>query len=388
MITHIFNSSVVSGPETLVLPALKKLEEPVSIIFLLESRRWDEAQKPIEYARELGHDVYKVVVGGRWDRAAFAELRAVLDHLKPRIAHAHDVKASVYLRQAQKLKPGLSCRIVSTHHGAASRKGKLKLYEEFYVRWILPHFDYVLSVCEHDRHSIVRRGVHENRVGIHRNGADRPKIDADQRREKAIEIRRCWKQAMPSLPDPEHAVFLGAVARLSPEKRHDRMLNVLSFLPDEVVLLCFGTGAEEKRLRGISRELGVESRVFWMGYSSTISSEMAGFDLLLCLSDGEGIPINLLEAGWAATPVVATQVGGIPDLISSPEEGFLVQKEEDDELIAWKIQKVLYDHVSLKKVGGAFQRRVTSHFSETAWLGRLREVYRSLLGEPRTFESS
>ncbi len=380
MITHVFNSSIVSGPETLVIPALNSLEKEVSIVFLVETRQWEQAQKPIEYAKNLGHKVYPVSVRKRWDKQAFQELRDVLDKIKPSIVHAHDVKASVYLRQATLVRPGFKASLVSTHHGAAYRKGKIRLYEEYYVRFILPHFDKVLCVCEIDRKSIIRRGVPEEKVFIHLNGTDRLRVEPEEKKKIAHEIRARWKQLVPGLPDPDKAIFLGAVARLSPEKRHDRMLHVLQFLHSShrtlrPILLCFGTGAEEGRLRALAWQLGMEDHVFWMGYSPTVSNEMAGFDLVLSLSDGEGIPISLLEAGWAGTPVVATEVGGIPDLISSHEYGLLVRREHRNAEIAWSVQDMLLNRPKMKQVGHAFQARVMSKFSQKAWLARLNEIY-------------
>ena len=384
MITHIFNSSIVSGPETLVIPALNHLEKEVTLVFLVETRLWEQSQKPIEYAKSLNHKVYTVPVRSRWDAKAFLELRNVLDEIRPRIVHAHDVKASVYLYRAKLARPNFKGAIVSTHHGASYRKGKIKIYEEFYVRFVLPHFDQVLCVCENDRRSIVKRGVPEEKVHIHLNGTDRLKVDSEEKKRISYEIRARWKMLVPNLPDPDQAIFLGAVARLSPEKRHDRMLHVLQFLHAShrtlrPVLLFFGSGPEEARLKTLAWQLGVEGHVFWMGYSPTISNEMAGFDLVLSLSDGEGIPISLLEAGWAGTPVVATSVGGIPDLISSHEYGVLVKRENQNAEIAHSVQDVLLNRNKMKEIGSAFQSRVMTNFSEKAWLNRLNEIYQNIL---------
>jgi glycosyltransferase involved in cell wall biosynthesis len=384
MITHVFNSSIVSGPEMLVIPALKKLEGPVTLIFLTETRLLEESKLPIEYAKHFGHTVYSVPVAGRYDRKAFKQLRQVIDEINPDIVHAHDVKASLYLLGAKRSKPSFTPKIVSTHHGASYRKGKIRLYEEYYVRFVLPHFDQVLSVCELDRASIQKRGVKTEKLAVHLNGTDRARILPDARAQARTDIRKRWKDSMPSLPNPQDAFFIGAVARLSPEKRHDRMLQVLSRLKacsrKEMipVMLFFGTGPEEAKLRELARKLRVEEFVFFMGYSKTISQEMAGFDVLLSLSDGEGIPINLIEAGWAATPVLATQVGGIPDLIPSSEFGFLVEKKTSDESIAQLLQNALQKPMLLAEVGRAYQRRVTTLFSETAWLTELKRIYSKL----------
>jgi len=297
------------------------------------------------------------------------------------------VKASFYLHQAKKLRPGFQAALVSTHHGVQGRKGKIRLYEEYYVRRILPHYDLVLSVCTQDRTSLIRRGVPDAKIAVHLNGADRKRIPSESRNSVSAKVRNEWKIRTPGLPDPQDAIFLGAVARLSPEKRHDRMLNVLrsarrsSEYDKKPVLLCFGIGPEEARLKNLARKWGVEDGVFWMGYSDTIGEEMAGFDALLSLSDGEGIPISLLEAGWAGTPVLSTAVGGVPDLISTPAVGYLVERQDSDERIASRLSDVLKDRVAMRRVGKAFQSRVVSEFSESMWRGRLLQEYAKLGSE-------
>lgn len=379
MIVHIFNSSVVSGPETLAIPALKNLGEPVGIVFLIESRLEEASKGPVKYARDLGHEVYTVQVRGRWDRKAFRELRELLDRLSPRIAHAHDVKASLYLLKAARVKPGFKPKLASTHHGTVARKGKIRVYEEIYVRLILPKFDAVLVVCEIDRQSVLRRGLSENKVFIHHNGVDRPKVAPQDRESAQREIQARWRATHTALPEPGAAIFLGAVARLSDEKRHDRMLRALQTVKREhpklrFALCCFGIGALDESLKALTQKLGMEDRVFWMGYSKTIGQEMAGFDLLLCLSDGEGVPINLLEAGWAGTPVFSTRVGGIPDVITS-EVGYLVEKSESDEAIGHAIAQAINGRSERERKGQAYQQLVESKFSEAAWLERLRQIY-------------
>ncbi|MBI3558657.1 MAG: glycosyltransferase, partial [Deltaproteobacteria bacterium] len=329
----------------------------------------------------LGLEVHTVPVRGRWDRKAFAQLRELLDHLQPRVAHAHDVKASLYLMKAARVRAGFKPQLVSTHHGAVARKGKIRLYEEIYVRWVLPRFDDVMCVCEGDIASLNRRGLPLSKLHLHINGVDRPKVEPQARDDVQRTIRARWKLSMPSLPEPGEALYLGAVARLSDEKRHDRMLNVLSVLKREmpgkrVVLVCFGTGAEEARLKGLTAAAGLQNDVFWMGYSKTIGQEIAGFDLLLCMSDGEGIPINLIEAGWAGTPVFSTRVGGIPDLLSSDQVGYLVEKSDTDQAIGRTMARVLGDTAGREALGRRYQQYIVANFSEKAWLDTLRAVYR------------
>ncbi|MGZ3686849.1 MAG: glycosyltransferase [Bdellovibrionota bacterium] len=381
MIIHVFNSSVVSGPETLVLPALTRLGTKAAVIFLCETRLGDSWKGPVDYAKGLGLEAHAILVSGRADLGALGRLSALLRRLSPRVVHAHDVKASFYVLAAARLQRKNPPKIVSTHHGAAARFGKIRLYEQLYVRLALPRFDSVLAVCSADVDSIANRGVPREKIRIHYNGVDRRQVLPAERARVQREIRDSWRKAEPKLP--ENSLLIGAVARLSPEKRHDRMIRILAILkknaPDlPVSLLCFGIGDLADSLRVQTREQGVEDRVFWMGYSKAIGQEIAGFDLLLCLSDGEGIPINLIEAGWSGTPVFSTSVGGIPDLISSAEVGFLVDKSLSDEAIAQELERVLRSSSARQSAGRAFQERVVAGFSEKAWLDQLREIYLSL----------
>lgn len=381
MITHIFHSTIVSGPETLALPALSRLGEPVTIVFLDEQRVPGGASGPVAYARGLGLEAHTVPVRSRWDREAFKSLGETLQRLGTTIGHAHDVKASLYLVQAARSmrRRGIAVpKLASTHHGAAARSGLIRVYEEIYVRWALPKFDHVFAVCRGDFESLKRRGVPTERMSIHYNGVDRVHVPAADRARAQAEIRARWRAIDQGLR--ADAIYLGAVARLSSEKRHDRMIRALRTARDRMggrdfQLICFGTGAEEARLKALTAELGMADQVRWLGYSKTIGQEMAGFDLLLCLSDGEGIPINLIEAGWSGTPVLSTSVGGIPDLLDSSDVGYLVAKSDSDESIGAELARVMLDEPGRAATGQRYQERVLAQFSERSWLEQLKAAY-------------
>jgi glycosyltransferase involved in cell wall biosynthesis len=267
--------------------------------------------------------------------------------------------------------------LVSTHHGASSPTGLFRLYEELYVRWALPRFQAVLCVCSPDRKRLERRGVPASILHTHLNGVDRPLVEMANRSATQREIRQSWKKLDPTLPDD--CLIIGVVARLSGEKRHDRILRAFAAAKrigtsKPCILLNFGVGGEEANLKKLTNDYGLTQEVRWLGYSKTIGSEMAGFDLLVCLSDGEGIPINLIEAGWSGTPVLSTSVGGIPDLLNE-EVAYLVTRETADSAIGEKMARILSDREDRNARGTRFQERITNQFSSRVWLERLRAVY-------------
>jgi glycosyltransferase involved in cell wall biosynthesis len=374
VILHVFNSSGVAGIESLVVPALPKLGLPVRALFLDEKRRGSAGERPLAFAREQGLEPECVWVRGRLDIGAIRELAGRIAQLTPAIVHAHDVKASTYALAATRLLPRPPA-IVSTHHGVLGRPNAIaRAYEAFYVRAVLPRFDRVLCCSRADERNLLDRGILRERLVLHWNGVEGDAILPHQRDEAKSGIRRAWDVR-------EDGIILGVVGRLSREKRHDRVLAVFAALsriaPDlDWRLLCFGTGALAELLIKKTQELGLESRVHWMRFRPRIGREIAGFDVLLSLSDAEGMPLNVIEAGWAGTPVVATAVGGVLDLLGDPPAGRLVRPQDPPETIARAILDVLANPADL---GRRLQQRVMAEFTQQAWLDRLRAIYCPLL---------
>src|SRR5438876_1411561 len=172
MIVHVFNSSKVGGPESLVLPALGNIGLPHAVIFLLETRCGEKGRRGFEYAKSLGLPAYEVTVSSRIDRSAVRRLAELFARLDVAVVHAHDVKASTYSLLAAKT--GRSpAALFSTHHGIHGRPDrKAILYESFYARVVLPWFDRVLAVSSADHAELIARGLGCRRVRLHLNGLD------------------------------------------------------------------------------------------------------------------------------------------------------------------------------------------------------------------------
>lgn len=379
MILHVFNSSLVSGPETLVLPALARSGLPVRIVLLREKRVEAAKVASVErYLEQLGLSFTTIDVRSRRDRIAQAELAAVLREPGLEVAHAHDVKASYVLLRAAALVPDRAFSLVTTHHGVKARSGWLvRMYELFYSFVLVPHFDRVFCVCSRDEQRLLARGISRAKVRLHLNGVTRESVDSASRELRQAELRRRWGVT-------GDAPLLGVAARLAAEKRHSFLLRVLREVKargQEFQVLCFGVGPLAESLHREARELGLEGEVRWMGYRAGLGEEMAGFDAVLSFSRAEGLPINLIEAGWAATPVCASGVDGVVDLIPRPDLGCVIPagagvKEAADLLVGF-----LADPVAMRHMGERFQRHVQREFSGEAWLKRLVELYAELGAE-------
>lgn len=297
-----------------------------------------------------------------------------------RVAHAHDVKASFYLLKATEKIVDRQFYIVSTHHGVYARSGFIvRLYELYYSHFLLPRFDRVLVVCTEDKKRLLQRGLSDQLVEVHLNGVTRAEISLPQRSAQQKNIRQQW-----NLPLAENSLILGVVARLDAEKRHSYIMQVIAALkkikPDSlnVQVVCFGRGALEEKLRQQAIQLGLEKEMIWAGYRLGLGEQLSGFDVLLSLSQAEGLPINMIEAGWAGTPVFASAVDGVKDLVTDNKMGQLISSSMKPELAAQKLLEFLIDKQELENTGYRFQQNVKQNFSQEKWLSRLQEIYQQL----------
>ncbi|HEX8714352.1 MAG TPA: glycosyltransferase, partial [Solirubrobacteraceae bacterium] len=114
------------------------------------------------------------------------------------------------------------------------------------------------------------------------------------------------------------APVLGVVGLLRPQKAHETLLRATALLAPEwpaLQVLIVGDGPERARLERIVDELGVHANVRFVGLRTDIPDVLAALDIAVCCSDFEGSPLSVLEYMDAGLPVVATRVGGLPDLV-------------------------------------------------------------------------
>jgi glycosyltransferase involved in cell wall biosynthesis len=381
MIVQVFNSGVVSGPETLVLPAIPLFHEPHVVVFLVEKRRGAGGRAPLEYARSLGLRVEAVEVESRFDRRAVGRLRAVLRALSPRVVHAHDVKASTYTWLASR---GENWKCISTHHGVGGRPDWItKAYEYFYSQFILPRMSFAIAVSESDRATLLGRGLDSQRTVFVKNGITRTRWEGAERVAERARIRSEWAREIPGLSPGD--VLLGMVARLSAEKRHSYFLQTLAELERARPglpwrLVAVGAGNLEEVLKRETRKLGLEKKVHWLGYLEEASKLMPALDALVFTSSAEGLPISALEAGWAGIPLFASAVGALPELIGSGVNagGIFFPREQEPANTAASLAGLVENTVERGRMGLALQNRVASDYSAEAWVNRMESIYRAV----------
>jgi glycosyltransferase involved in cell wall biosynthesis len=174
------------------------------------------------------------------------------------------------------------------------------------------------------------------------------------------------------------ALVAGWVGRLSREKGADVMLDALAESDPRWQLSVIGDGDEFDRLGQKAATLGISNRVSWHGAIANAGSLLAAFDAFVLSSRTEGTPITLLEAMNAGVPIIATRVGGVPDVVSE-SHARLVPPEQPG-MIALALSEIEREPSSATDRTVRARDRLLRSFSSVTWLASVDAVYEAAVG--------
>ena len=180
---------------------------------------------------------------------------------------------------------------------------------------------------------------------------------------------------------PTAAIVVGVVAQLIPRKGHALLLDCMPEMiarHPEVRLLCFGRGPRERALSRQIAERGLGDHVRLAGFSDDLAELMPGLDLLVHPALREGLGVAVLEAMSAGVPVVASDAGGIPDIIEHERSGLLFAAG-DPHALRGGVMRMLGDEALRLRLARAGRERVNARFSVRRMSRCYAEVYNRVL---------
>jgi glycosyltransferase involved in cell wall biosynthesis len=182
---------------------------------------------------------------------------------------------------------------------------------------------------------------------------------------------------------PRHAYVVGIVARLSPVKDHSLLFSAVARLPADSWLAVVGDGPLRRQLESEASSRGLSSRVRFLGAALGQTNLHAPFDVSVLCSKDEGFPNAIVEAFAAARPVVATSVGGVPDIVEDGANGLLVPSG-DAEALSNSLMRLRSDRALRERYGENGHRRVAEHHSAHVAMAALAGLYRRVSAERRS----
>jgi glycosyltransferase involved in cell wall biosynthesis len=299
-------------------------------------------------ALAFGLEVDVIEEGFRFDPRAVRGLRRVVERRAPDLVVTCHVKSHFLA-----LVSGLRRRRawVAYHHGYTSTDRKMLAYNRL-DRWSLPAADRVVTVCEaFARELEERRGVAREKIFVQHNSITQGRrVGADEVRSLRARLR---------IKEDERVLL--TIGRLSREKAQADLLRAFKLLTrgaqssegvrsadgrrdagGRVRLVVVGDGPERASLERLARELGLDQQIVFAGQSGDVAPFYAAADAFALPSHSEGSPYVLLEAMAAGLPVVATAVGGVPEILSDEESALLVAPR-DEAAMARALSRILSD---------------------------------------------
>jgi glycosyltransferase involved in cell wall biosynthesis len=184
---------------------------------------------------------------------------------------------------------------------------------------------------------------------------------------------------------PSDAQLIATVGVLRPQKAHAVLVRAAALLAPawpRLHVLIVGDGRERPALERLIGELGLGQVVHLLGHRTDVPDILRALDVAVCCSDFEGSPLAVMEYMEAARPIVATAVGGVPDLIDDRVHGLLVPPR-DHRALADAIASLLADPEHARRLGASAQARRRAELDIATLVARLEDLYEELLEQKR-----
>jgi glycosyltransferase involved in cell wall biosynthesis len=349
----------------------------------------------------------------RNDLVAFWKLFQLLRKEKPDIIHTHTAKAGtlgrlagilynlVYSLQCLAVYSKSKCKLVHTFHGHVlhSYFGRLKTRIFIWIERILAIFtDRIIAVSDKVREELLSLGI-----------GTAPKIvtiplglELDRLLEiSPLPVRQAGNSGA--------TVRVGVVGRLVPVKNHrmflkaaNRLLSSIQHPASSIQFIIVGDGELKSELENYVEQSGLKNSVIFTGWKKDLEKVYNGLDVVALTSLNEGTPVSIIEAMAAGKPVIATDVGGVSDLVASCrlpvtslpwqkpeaegnyricERGILV-RSGDDEGFAQGLSLLLNDGQLREKMGRSGREFVRDRFSKERLINDIENLYEELCSCP------
>lgn len=307
----------------------------------------------------------------------YQRLRALVEFLRkesPAILHTHLTSADIVGWYACK-KAGVK-RVVSTEHNINIDEKK---WQTFLKKLLATTPSRVVCLSEAIKQFTVRAyNFSEKKLQVIYDGVD---------------IKKFTPAATPPVLNGEtpdlssnrltRTPQITCVARLEPQKGHEILLRALARIEDMAwELVMVGEGSLKDYLMDLARVLNIRERVNYLGAQQDIPAILRDTDIFVLPSLWEGLGVVILEAGACGVPVVASRVGGIPEMIIDKETGLLVPPG-DVEALSHAVRELLQDRASAREMGIAARTRVEQHFTLPQTIEQYKMLYESLINNDK-----
>jgi glycosyltransferase involved in cell wall biosynthesis len=377
-VAHLVKTQAVAGAENHLFKLLPGLAASGCHVDLIVIRDRSKGAPTAAFEAALrqtalrGVSVHRLSVASKFDPAGTIAIARLLRRLRPQIVHTHLPYADLFGALGARLARG--SLVVSSRHRDYSSSAAVARRFRWHYRLANPWHDVVIAISGRIAELCrTQEGREASTIRMVWYGCE----------EQAVDRREARAAINAELTLQGHELLLGTVGRLIPLKGHasavDALATVVRVRPDTVWMIA-GSGPEHQRLEAKVRALGLERHVRFLGDREDVARIMAAIDLLVHPTTAEGFGLVVLEAMVQGTPVVASRVGALPELVIDGETGLLVESS-NAQALAEGILALGQDADRRHRLGRAARRRYEEHFRLERMVDETLQVYRSVMAD-------
>jgi glycosyltransferase involved in cell wall biosynthesis len=310
-----------------------------------------------------GHDLIRLAPRSEVDLHAAWKLSRIIKELRPDVVQAHDPHAVAVAALALSFMTSGKCPAL-----IASRRVAFHLKGNAFSRWKYHQVDCFVAASAAIHRMLIEDGVDPQKVVTIHEGIDVQRVQA----ERAVNIHaELWL--------PTHAPIVGTAGALTQEKGHRHLIDAAALVVREVPdarFVIFGEGELRPVLEKQVRDLNLDKHVFLSGFRADILGIIRSFDVFVMSSLAEGLGTSLLDAMALSKATIASDTGGIPEVVAHGETGLLVAPR-DPQALAAAISDLLKNPERRTRMGQAGLERVNRLFSAELMVEKTLDVYRA-----------
>ena len=369
-VMHLIHSMAYGGIETAVINWLRKIDRTRFDVSLVCFANPGETEAPfVAAANRAGLEVSKIPWSRR--KPLIKSARRLVQHMRAHqvdILHVHNFYADCVGAVAARM---YRVKTVATVYVLAEygdwKRDLIQAIEER----VLKAFDRVTAHCEVTRDKLIERGFAGVKTLICGFETHPAVLSMEERSRRRMEL---------GVGDDE--ILLGNVARLYPEKAQDVLLgcfkDILAQHP-KARLWIAGVGPLQDNLRSLCSQMGLDGTVKFVGFLPDLPSFMCLLDIQVHPSHIEGVPLALCEGLAAGLPIVASAVGGVPEILNHGHAGILVPAG-DNAAFTRAVIELMNRPEDCRRMGASAKQLIEQGYSLEAAVARVESTYSEMMG--------
>lgn len=319
-VAHLIASNFFGGPEKQIIEHAKRINHRHYNFILISFIERGQSNEMANAAEESGISLRTLKTDNPFNPNVILRLMAILKEEKVDVICAHGYKSNIVGRIASWFG---DIPQISVSRGWTTESPKIRLYERL-DKFFLRFADHVVAVSEGQKKKLLKIGINPEKLTMIWNSAnlDNSINNAESALKKELGI------------NGDCAIVVSA-GRLSPEKNFGGFIEAAKAVAagyEHIVFAVFGEGALRNELEKKIKLAGLQKRFFLPGYKKNFSDLLNGADIFVLPSLTEGLSNVILEAYALKKPVIATNVGGNPEVVQHGETGFLVNPSDIEKM--------------------------------------------------------